>query len=959
MEDKQNLCLYCFEPSDTQICPHCGGDASAAVPINQLSPGTMLAGRILVGRAVGQDASGIVYAAMDTRRGVVVRVREFLPRDIAVRNPDGSVSPAPGSEERFQAGLSKMKHSAQPDENGERKYIFFMDNGTGYLIQRRRPTGGEEPEEKAGLSPMVKWIGIGASAVVIIVLIVLIARMLGGGSDVTDPGAQFTPGPSATASTWQPSLDGLTDPNQPATPAPTSDGLAVNTVNPDWQDEEGASDMILQNTPTPYVNWGGYPTATPYNGPWWGGYPTPTPRPQNQTISSHSSSAEITAFQWQLIELGWLNYSAPSGVYDAATVQAVKDFQTYMNTTYDITPLAVDGIAGPQTLHWLDQYSISRKPAPTATPWPTQRPATPVPTAVPTPSPTIYDPLGTPPTYAPPTDGPGEDYTIDQDSDPLEITNLQVRLRELGWLEMETATGVYDAATTAAVYEFQRYVNEINNSQILPETGLADASTLDWLLNDITRPATSTPEPTEAPVETPMPTEAPAETPLPTEAPAPSPTQQVIDQNAESAVIEGMQQYLRDTLGYLTDGAYTPGTYDDATINAVIAFQMRVNEVDGYERLTVSGVCDYATYEAMVSEGFEKYVNPNPAQPTAEPAPTESAPTPEPTQAPVVGPDSDANTISQMQEYLRDALGYLTDGAYTPGTYDDATLNAVVAFQMRVNEVDGYERLTISGICDQATFEAMRGEGWERYALAQQPTEAPAPTQAPVVVIGPDSPQEDILNMQSYLEQLGWLYPDAYTPGAYDEKTVEAVSAFQNYVNALMGAPVLPTDGLCDTVTQEYLLSGQYPYPEPQPTAEPQPSAEPLPTEQPLPTEPGNPTQVTVNSNPNDVLNLQSTLYQYGWLKDAEGAPAGSAVTSTFDLATLRAVLDFQIAYNEQYAPLYGTAPLTLLFDEAAYGMTLEDAVNLNGYTLDRFVIDEATLNALSQAGSAVVPPME
>ena len=143
MEDKQNLCLYCFEPSDTQICPHCGGDASAAVPINQLSPGTMLAGRILVGRAVGQDASGIVYAAMDTRRGVVVRVREFLPRDIAVRNPDGSVSPAPGSEERFQAGLSKMKHSAQPDENGERKYIFFMDKGTGYLIQCRRPTGGE------------------------------------------------------------------------------------------------------------------------------------------------------------------------------------------------------------------------------------------------------------------------------------------------------------------------------------------------------------------------------------------------------------------------------------------------------------------------------------------------------------------------------------------------------------------------------------------------------------------------------------------------------------------------------------------------------------------------------------------------------------------------------------------------------------------------------------------------
>ena len=359
------------------------------------------------------------------------------------------------------------------------------------------------------------------------------------------------------------------------------------------------------------------------------------------------------------------------------------------------------------------------------------------------------------------------------------------------------------------------------------------------------------------------------------------------------------------------------------------------------------------TTETMVSEGFEKYVNPNPAQPTAEPVPTESVSTPVPTQAPVVGPDSDANTIAQMQEYLRDTLGYLTDGTYTPGAYDDATINAVIAFQMRVNEVDGYERLTVSGVCDQATFEAMRGEGWERYALMQQPTASPEPTQEPVVVIGPDSPQEDILNMQSYLEQLGWLYPDAYTPGAYDDKTIDAVTMFQNYVNSLMGAPVLPTDGLCDTATQEYLLSGQYPYPEPQPTAEPQPTTEPLPTE------PGNPTQVTVNSNPNDILNLQSTLYQNGWLKDAEGAPAGSAITTTFDLATLRAVLNFQIAYNEQYAPLYGTAPLTLLFDEAAYGMTLEDAVNLNGYTLDRFVIDEATLNALAEAGAAVVPPME
>ena len=90
--------------------------------------------------------------------------------------------------------------------------------------------------------------------------------------------------------------------------------------------------------------------------------PNATPRPTSQIINGNSSASEITDLQWQLIALGWLDARQPTGTYDSATRQAVRDFQTYMNNTYAIDPkLTVDGIAGPATLYWLDQYSRVRR----------------------------------------------------------------------------------------------------------------------------------------------------------------------------------------------------------------------------------------------------------------------------------------------------------------------------------------------------------------------------------------------------------------------------------------------------------------------------------------------------------------------------------------------------------------------------------------------------------------------
>ena len=67
-------CMYCFEPLDKNgECAACGRDPLAPVSPSHLAPGTVLRTRFLVGRALGQDASGIVYVAYDMKTGAKLR----------------------------------------------------------------------------------------------------------------------------------------------------------------------------------------------------------------------------------------------------------------------------------------------------------------------------------------------------------------------------------------------------------------------------------------------------------------------------------------------------------------------------------------------------------------------------------------------------------------------------------------------------------------------------------------------------------------------------------------------------------------------------------------------------------------------------------------------------------------------------------------------------------------------
>ena len=423
----ENLCMYCFEDNGGQdVCPHCGRDARAAVPQVQLLPGTLLYNeRFLVGRALGQDASGIVYAALDTKRGVKIRIREYLPRDSARRLNSGEVVPESGQEDAFEAGLSKLRASVEGVEDPAKRHFFFEENGSGYIAQRKATaaSGAEGDEEKQGPN-LALVIGIAAALVLAVAVgVIMLVNYLTNrtdtkaeqpqtsSEDIWSPPESPTPTPYAAAT-----FGTITDPEQ----------SWMDYTNPDLKGDN--SDYA---TPTPV------PTAE-------NGFPT------DKTINANSSSSDIQKLQKLLANLGWLSSNNINGKYDNATKQAVKDAQQYINDTYAFSPkLTVDGVAGPKTLAWLVKVDLVAKPTPTPAPI--------------TPNPTQAE------------------QVIDENSSKEEIKYVQGQLAILGILDANNINGVYDKATRAAVLYFQQRVNDLQGYDALNETGTADASTIAYL----------------------------------------------------------------------------------------------------------------------------------------------------------------------------------------------------------------------------------------------------------------------------------------------------------------------------------------------------------------------------------------------------------------------------------------------------------------------------------------------
>ena len=346
----------------------------------------------------------------------------------------------------------------------------------------------------------------------------------------------------------------------------------INRSDAPWnEDAEGMPKLpetLPTNTPVPTD------TPAPTNTP----APTDTPEPTEEPTPSptpFAPSAELTAtVQARLIELGWLDASQNTGVYDNATMLAVADFQRYMNSINgDKITLPEDGQADDLTVQWLTWSG-----APTRAPLNT----TPAPEESVTPEPTVI--------YS---------EQIDENSQEDAIIWLQTRLIELQWLK-GTPNGVYDENTRTAVSLLQQYLNQKFNLT-LDVSGTASTVTLSYLNNEFNEPVNPTPDnaptldftadstanPTDAPVEAPTeqistqePTGAPVtdapteeQTEEPTEEPTPEPTKEpaVYDGSDEETVVSLKTRLIE--LGWMDASVEATGEYDQALKDAIEMLQ--------------------------------------------------------------------------------------------------------------------------------------------------------------------------------------------------------------------------------------------------------------------------------------------------------------------------------------------------------------------------------------------------
>ena len=137
-------CLGCMEDFRGYPCPKCGYDPKTAKNAEYaLTPGTILAGKYLVGKVLGQGGFGITYIGWDIPLERKVAVKEYYP--------SGQVSRSPGTrnltwytteaaEQARRDGMQMFLKEARKMSRADgipgvvRVLDLFQENGTAYIV---------------------------------------------------------------------------------------------------------------------------------------------------------------------------------------------------------------------------------------------------------------------------------------------------------------------------------------------------------------------------------------------------------------------------------------------------------------------------------------------------------------------------------------------------------------------------------------------------------------------------------------------------------------------------------------------------------------------------------------------------------------------------------------------------------------------------------------------------------
>ena len=533
--------------------------------------------------------------------------------------------------------------------------------------------------------------------------------------------------------------------------------------------------------------------------------PTTAPAGTYVVLQKGSRGTEVSNLQKRLIALGWSSSTSADGIYGNNTVKAVKAFQAAVG--YEQNGIASVEL---QTILFsaVAPYNSAATPEPTGTPIPSSSYQALKPgdtgeavkdlqrrlkelgyfngeiggnylTRTTAAVKQFETALGRTPTgeasaelqeilfsaAAPAYSDVNVGYTsLARGDSGLQVTNLQKRLIELGWLTGK-ADGDFGSATEKAVSAFQAAAG-------LTQSGVADSDTQNTLFSS-NAPRYTAPAPVETPIPTQSPTQTPTQAPTITNPPAQS-GYQALEPGDSGDLVAAMQRRLKE-LGYFNGNVV--GNYKDLTTAAVKRFQAAM----GWNQ---DGVASSALLEALYAA---------------------SAPAYDPTVYGYIGlvNGNTGSAVTAMQQRLIE-LGWLSGSA--DGDYGKNTVNAVKAFQNAAG-------LSATGDADSNTLSILYSGSAPAYTAPAvtdppvteppvSPTDAPTVTDPPVdegyTVLSNGSTGDAVKRLQQRLIELGWLTGTA--DGDYGAATAQAVAAFQYQI-------AQPQDGVAGVELQERLFA--------------------------------------------------------------------------------------------------------------------------------------------------------
>lgn len=137
----KKLCSNCFSDMTGKVCSACGYTSKRQDGNGLfLQRGIKLNNSFIIGGVIGSGGFGVTYMAYDLKNEKTVAIKEYFPKTIAARRPDGSVYPVEKCNEKiFAEGAEKFYQEAEYvfQFNGNSNIVsvfdYFYANNTSYL----------------------------------------------------------------------------------------------------------------------------------------------------------------------------------------------------------------------------------------------------------------------------------------------------------------------------------------------------------------------------------------------------------------------------------------------------------------------------------------------------------------------------------------------------------------------------------------------------------------------------------------------------------------------------------------------------------------------------------------------------------------------------------------------------------------------------------------------------------